>query len=54
MSILKIKYLFLTILMSVTVGLSAQNVDSLLVAGDSLRMVYRFEESLKCYNSALE
>lgn len=54
MSILKIKYLFLTIFMSLTVGLSAQNVDSLLVAGDSLRMIYRFEESLESYNSALE
>lgn len=40
--------------MSLTVGLSAQNVDSLLVAGDSLRMIYRFEESLESYNSALE
>lgn len=54
MSISKIKYLFLTFLMSLTVGLSAQNVDSLLVAGDSLRMIYRFEESLASYNSALE
>lgn len=54
MSILKIKYVFLIILMSVTVGLSAQNVDSLLVAGDSLRMIYHFEESLESYNSALE
>ena len=54
MSVLKIKYVFLIILMSVTVGLSAQNVDSLLVAGDSLRIIYHFEESLESYNSALE
>ena len=54
MSVLKMKYVFLIIFMSVTVGLSAQNVDSLLVAGDSLRMIYRFEESLESYNSALE
>ena len=54
MSNSKIKYLFLSFFMTVTVGLSAQNVDSLLVAGDSLRMIYRFEESLASYNSALE
>lgn len=54
MSISKLKSFFLSIFMSVAVGLSAQSVDSLLVAGDSLRMVYRFEEALDLYNPALE
>ena len=54
MFILKPKHLFLSIFMFLTVGLSAQSVDSLLVVGDSLRMVYRFEEALESYNSALE
>ena len=54
MGISKIKYLVLTIFMATAIGLSAQNVDSLVVAGDSLRMIYRFEESLQSYNLALE
>lgn len=48
------KYLFFLLFMVAGLRSSAQNVDSLLVAGDSLRGVYRFEESLIAYNSALE
>lgn len=54
MANLNIKYCFLAIFMTASLCLSAQNIDSLLVAGDSLRMIYRFEESLESYNSALE
>lgn len=54
MSVLKMKYLFFLLFMVAGLRSSAQNVDSLLVAGDSLRGVYRFEESLIAYNSALE
>ena len=54
MTVLKIKHLFLLLFMMAGLRISAQNTDSLIVAGDSLRGVYRFEESLAAYNSALE
>lgn len=54
MTVRKIKYLFFSVFMTLSLCVSAQNVDSLLVAGDSLRQIYRFEESLDNYNVALE
>lgn len=55
MSIRKINHILVLFLMSVTgVCVCAQNVDSLVVAGDSLRKEYRFEESLQLYEAALE
>ncbi len=54
MTVLKTKYLFLLLFMMASLRISAQNVDSLLVAGDSLRRVYCFEESLMAYNAAMD
>lgn len=45
----------LVLLLAVTgIRVCAQNVDSLVFIGDSLRKAYRFEESLGLYNTALE
>ncbi len=55
MSIRKINYILALFMISVTgVCVCAQNVDSLVVAGDSLRKAYRFDESLPFYKEALE
>ena len=54
MTVQKMKYLFFSVFMTLSLCISAQNVDSLLVVGDSLRHVYRFEESLYNYNVALD
>ena len=55
MSIRKINYILALFMISVTgVCVCAQNVDSLVVAGDSLRKAYRFDESLPLYKEALE
>lgn len=54
MAISRIKYLLLILLETLGVCVSAQNIDSLLVAGDSLRNSYRFEEALQSYSEALE
>lgn len=54
MAVSRLKYLFLTMFMTLGVCVSAQSVDSLLVVGDSLRSLYRFDEALENYNDALE
>lgn len=54
MTLREIKYLFFLLFMMAGFRVSAQNVDSLLVAGDSLRGLYRFEESLLFYEDALD
>ena len=54
MTVQKMKYLFFSVFMTLSLCISAQNVDSLLFVGDSLRRIYRFEESLDNYNVALE
>lgn len=54
MTLRKIKYLFFLLLTTAGFRVSAQNVDSLLFAGDSLRSLYRFEESLLLYEDALD
>lgn len=54
MTFSKKKYLFLPIFAVFSICVSAQNVDSLLVAGDSLRNVYRFEDAISTYKIALE
>ena len=54
MAISRVKYLFLTMFLTFGVCVSAQNVDSLLVIGDSLQKSYRFEDALQNYNEALE
>ena len=50
----KTKYLFFLLLLTAGFRVSAQNVDSLLFVGDSLRNLYRFEESLLLYEDALD
>ena len=54
MTLRKIKYMFFLLLMMAGFRVSAQNVDSLLFVGDSLRSLYRFEESLLFYEDALD
>ena len=54
MTIFRLKYLLLSVFSILSVCMAAQNVDSLIVAGDSLRKVYRFEESLVAYHLALD
>ena len=54
MTLSKVKYLFLSLFVALSVCSYAQNVDSLLVAGDSLRNLYRFEESLLAYDLAMD
>ena len=54
MTLRKIKYMFFLLLIMAGFRVSAQNVDSLLFVGDSLRSLYRFEESLLFYEDALD
>ena len=54
MTFSKIKYLFLPFFAVLSLCVSAQNVDSLVVAGDSLRNNYRFEQAISAYKVALE
>ena len=54
MTIFKLKYVILSVFSVLSVSVSAQNVDSLIVVGDSLRKIYRFEESLVAYDLALD
>ena len=54
MTVSFLKYVFVAALAAMSICVAAQNVDSLIVAGDSLRGIYRFEESLSAYDLALE
>ena len=54
MTVSFLKYVFVAALAAMSLCVAAQNVDSLIVAGDSLRGIYRFEESLSAYDLALE
>ena len=54
MSFCKINYAFVLFFVMMGLKVSAQSVDSLVIAGDSLRNEYRFEESLQSYKAALE
>lgn len=53
MSFRKINCAFVLFFVMMGLQVSAQSVDSLIVAGDSLRKMYRFEESLQAYKAAL-
>lgn len=54
MTVSFLKYVLVAAFAAISICVAAQNVDSLIVAGDSLRCAYRFEESLAAYNQALE
>lgn len=54
MTFSKRKYLLLPFFAFLSLYVSAQNVDSLIVVGDSLRRIYRFEQAVSAYEIALE
>ena len=49
-----ILYTAVFVLTAGTLHAQTERIDSLLLRGDSLRMEYRFEESLEAYSEAME